>query len=144
MDKNSNLAQQICEIHFALAIWAESVEDHSTAEFTKVVTFFSGYDWEQIEFTAGTAEFSENEDSLHTFKQQLNCFYPGDDADTIVDMEQLRGLKLLVKLVYGDGQTKLLGTKDNAAMLISNQNIGGKTGYSLRFTRNGERAYWLA
>jgi len=145
MDKNSNLAQQITNVYFALAIHAETVVDAATAYY-KTVTFFTGYDWEEIVFTPGTAKYSEKPKSAGIGKVhqgKLDLFYPGEDTDTLSNMENKEDLALLVKIVYGDGQIKLMGTKENPAKMLAGFSIGGKTGYDITITRTGERAFLM-
>lgn len=145
LEKNSNLSPQICNVQYSFKENIESIDQGST-KFHKTVTFVDGESWEDIYGSPASIKFSEpakdNPVGIY-YEQQLILNYPGDDIDNLSSLYNLEDLGMIVKFTYDNGMSKIIGDKQNPAIMRCDFSTdGAKTGTSIKFTRKSpDRAF---
>ena len=144
--KNSNLLISVCRIFFV------SLDDVSNVlmvpdRFHRTVILKSGTQWQEIYFTAGTAEFTEKSkvtDAGELIDQSLKFIFPGEDESNLLNMDSILGPPVIVKIGMPLGY-KIIGDINCGAKLQQNYQISAKsTGSQFEFTCTATyRSCWL-
>jgi len=142
MEKNDNLALEICEIQYALVENITSISEGSTA-FHRNVLFSSGT-WEDMYGTPGSMKFEETQRVVSAgvvYDQVLTLKYPGEDTDNLSDLDDIVNQPAVLKITYTDGSEKLMGSLINPSKLKRKLQVGG--GYQFEISSECyEPAMW--
>ena len=144
MDKIHTIPLNICKLYFTDVQNIATFKKGSTAAHRKL-QFKSNYTWEELYFSKSNYDFTENQERLEPGvlnKQNLLLSYPGEDVSCRYDFLRLSNIKTIVRMDYGTGLMKLLGTLDNPCLALVNS-ASKILGSQINFSRNGEACYWL-
>ena len=108
---------KIVGVYFAPSDGIEEIEESGQ---NATVTFYDGYDWEQIKHS----EASYNEPASQTdngiiYAQQLAIVMAGDDATIQERLKELETAKPVFRFDYQNGTSKIIGDKENYCQVLS-------------------------
>lgn len=119
MEKNASLYSNITDVRYQTIDHINSVSP-GESEFTRVVNFKSGYDWEKLYRSPGSASLREEHKvtgSGHYFDQKLSLNFPGFSQTNLEDFHYLDNRPLVLKLTFSDGTVKVMGSLDQPARI---------------------------
>ncbi len=140
--KNTNLVVNICRVFYARC---DQVSFNSgTDQFHKAVVFPAGKKWNEIYFTTGSADFTENgktEDPGMLYEQVLKMIYPGEDESKVMDAEDLY-YPLIIMMKTTSGSFRIFGCPVNPVKWMNNKLIGTKSRSELSFSCLAQEPAW--
>ena len=134
ISKNSNINPVICKIQFVLLKNISAINKGSD-NFYRRIQFNSGFGFEDMYFTPGTAVFNEplkNTADGDIFEQSLSFFFPGDDKDNPTLLFPFIKNYAVFKITYSSGVVKLIGNFDNPAFAKFSFSGNDKTGRNFK------------
>lgn len=146
IDKNTHLVPKICSIYFENIKGVNTISD-GTDKYHKSVSFKTGFAWNKIYFTPGTAQFEEPEANTAAgtaFNQKLSLSFPGDDITNYAAFDNSHAKRYIVKMIFDNGTSKIFGDIFNP-VLMKKDDSTSKGGSAITFYRSGtDKAYILS
>lgn len=122
MNKSNSLSPVICKLSYVFNENADLCVHPDASINTIKVVLRSGMAWVPIYFTPGTAKFSQQldpSDGLRIYKQGLNFDFPGL-IESYKLAEDFRNKLFIIKMDYNDGNSYIMGCKNNPAQFVNN------------------------
>lgn len=135
--KSTNLAINICKISYQKSRNVDSIIRGSSKNKVEI-TFEGDHEWEPIYFSPGTADFKETpgkKDAGPYFNQKLSFKFPGMDDTQLDDFNNWENERFVVKIEYGNGLVRLMGSNDIPAIFeVNHKSNSTATNSDLEFT----------
>lgn len=146
-DKNTNLVQNVCKIQYQFIENVESIS-RGSSNFHAIVTLSVDNDW--LDLYHSPASVSLEEPFLRTnagrlYEDKITLKYPGEDEDTIEEIDNLVGPGLILRLHFSNGRSKVIGDIANPVKIIPGYISGSDgTGYTININhKSNHQAYWF-
>ena len=140
--KNFHLVVNICRVFFARV---DQVSFNSGSDrFHKTVVFPVGQKWNELYFTPGSVDFTENskpEDPGDLYEQVLKLIFPGEEEANTSAMQDLLH-PLIIMMKTNSGAYRIFGCPDNPVKMINNRSTGTKSQSELSFSCLAQESAW--
>jgi hypothetical protein len=118
--KNTNLFLPIVKIYYALADDISSINDIDNEMAS--VTFDAGKDWSLLYASRDSIVFNESQKDVNegvVYDQTLEFKNPGDDNSNNITLVGLANKKIVIRLDYINGESKLFGSLTNPCKILN-------------------------
>lgn len=119
IEKSNYLNPTVCAVFCAFVGDISAVS--YVSKFYRSVVFSSGKDWKGVYFTPTKARFAEppaRNTAGVIYAQRLVLPFPGDDESILTSFDNWENQRFIVKVVFSNGTSKLIGSKTNPATFL--------------------------
>jgi len=147
LDKNSNLTPIPCKVQYQFAKNINSIS-RGSSKFHRVVSFNNDLTWLDFYHSPASLSFSEPFSKVkagNLYQPKLGLKYPGEDDDTLSEIENLTGQGLIIKITWGNGKEKIIGDLNNPVKIHNDYDSDSSaTAYTIYIDhQSSHRSFWL-